>query len=206
MAALPQLMEPPPRLPEGVTGLVDGMTSATRERKALLDEALAALARREQELNELEQFVTGLAGLELEADRGPQPNEEMVANAIKVTEELFAWAATVAQERADQLNALKDDLEALRAGDETLAPLAQQVCQRQETLSGRIQALAGLDVESLIANLLVQVAKQRELSKEEKIRLLEAIPDHRPIDNPISMRRADWYSDSPSTYRRDWYR
>lgn len=193
MATLPQLMEPPPRLPEGVSGLVDGMTSATRERRALLDEALAALARRERELNELEQFIAGLAGLELEADRAPQPNEEVVADAIKVTEELFAWATTVADERADQLNALKDDLEVLCAGDETLAPLARQVYQRQETLSGRIQALAGLDVEDLIGNLLHQVAKRRELSVGEKIRLLHSIPFRGPVDNPISMRRADWY-------------
>ena len=193
MAALPQLMEPPPRLPEGVSDLVDRMTSATRERRALLDEALGALARRERELNELEQFVAGLAGLELEAEQGPQPDEEVVANAIKVTEELFAWAATVADERAEQLNALKDDLETLCAGDETLAPLARQVYQRQETLSGRIQALAGLDVENLIGNLLHQVAKRRELSVDEKIRLLHSIPFRGPIDNPISMRRADWY-------------
>lgn len=206
MAALPQLMEPPPRLPKGVAGLVNSTASATGERRALLDEALAALARRERELNELEQFVADLAGLELEAEQGPQPDEEVVANAIRVTEELFAWAATVAGERVEQLNALRDDLDELCAGDEALTPLARQVYQCQETLSGRIQALAGLDVEDLLGNLLHQVAKQRELSVDEKIRLLHSIPDHRPIDNPVSTRRADWYSDSTSTHRRDWYR
>lgn len=206
MVALPQLIEPPPRLPERVAGLVNGTTSAAGERRALLDEALAALARRERELEELERFVAGLTGLELEAEREPQPDEEVVANAIRVTEELFVWAATVAEGRADRLNALKNDLEDLCAGDEALAPLTREVYLRQEELSGRIQALAGLDEERLIARLLVQVAKQRELSKQEKIRLLKAIPDHRPIDNPISMRRADWYSDTPSTHRRDWYR
>lgn len=206
MVALPQLMEPPPRLPDGVAGLVNSTTSASGERKALLDKAMAALARRELELEELEQFVAGLAGLELEAEQGPQPNEEVIARVIEVTEELFAWATGVTDAREDQLTRLQDQLEDLCGGDESLTPLARQVYRRQEELGGRIQALAGLDLESLIANLLVQVAKQRELSKEEKIRLLMAIPDHRPIDNPISTRRADWYSDNPSTYRRDWYR
>lgn len=207
MVALPQLMEPPPRLPEGVAGLVNGATFADGERRALLDEALAALARRERELEELERFVAGLAGLELEAEREPQPDEEVVANAIRVTEELFAWAATVAEGCADQLNALKDDLEDLRAGDEALAPLTREVYRRQEELSGRIQALAGLDEERLIARLLVQVGSQRELSKQEKIRLLKAIPYRGPITGQqISTRRADWYSDTPSTHRRDWYR
>ena len=206
MVALPQLMEPPPRLPAGVAGLVNGTTSAAGERRALLDEALAALVRRGRELEELERFVEGLAQLELVPEQDPQPNEETIAAVIEVIEELCAWAATVAEERADRLNALKNDLEDLCAGDEALAPLARQVCLRQEEMSGRIQALAALDVERLIARLLVQVARQRELSKQEKIRLLKAIPDHRPIDIPVSTRRADWYSDTPSTHRRDWYR
>ena len=206
MVALPQLMDPPPRLPEGVADLVNDTASATRERKVLLDEALAVLARRERELEEVEQFVAGLAGLDLDAEQGSAPDEEVVANAVEVIEELFAWAATVAEERSDQLNALKDALEDLCAGEEALASLARQVYLRQEALSGRIQALARQDMENLIGNMLHQVARQRELSIDEKIRLLHSIPDHRPIDNPVSTRRADWYSDSDSTHRRDWYR
>ncbi len=193
MVAMPQLMEPPPRLPEGVTGLVSATPSSSQGRKAILEEAVVALASLERETQELEQFVAGLAQFELEPDRGPQANEEVIANAIKVTEELFAWAATVAEGRADQLSALKDHLEDLCAGDEVLAPLARQVYQSQEELSGRIQALVRLDVEDLIGNLLHQVAKQRELSVDEKIRLLQSIPFRGPIDDPVSMRRSDWY-------------
>jgi len=208
MVTLPQLMEPPPRLPEGVAGLVNSATSATGERKALLDEALAALARRERELEELEQFVAGLTSLELEAEQGPQPNEEVIARAIDITEELFAWATGVTGAREDQLTRLRDQLEALCAGDESLTPLARQVYQRQEELGGRIQALATPDVEDLIGNLLVQVAKQRELSRTEKIRLLHTIPFKGPItDQKVSTCREDWYRDDVvSTRRADWYK
>ena len=111
-----------------------------------------------------------------DAEQGSAPDEEVVANAVEVIEELFAWAATVAEERSDQLNALKDALEDLCAGEEALASLARQVYLRQEALSGRIQALARQDMENLIGNMLHQVARQRELSIDEKIRLLHSIP------------------------------
>ncbi|MCY3945307.1 MAG: hypothetical protein OXF44_03345 [Anaerolineaceae bacterium] len=205
MAALPQLIVPPPRLPEGVTGLVCATASFSQGRREILDEAMVALASLERETKELEQFVAGLAQLELAPDRGPQPDEEVIANVIKVTEEIVAWATNVTDAREDNLTRLQDQLEDLCAADKLLTPLARQVYQRQEELSGRIQALAGLDLESLVGNLLVQVAKQRELSSDEKWRLLQTIPDDRPIDNPVSTRRADWYSDSPSTHRSDWY-
>jgi len=207
MAALPQLIVPPPRLPEGVTGLVCAAASSSQERKEVLGEALVALASLERETQELEQFVTGLAQLELAPDRGPQPDEEVIARVIEVTEELFVWAAGVTDAREDQLTRLREQLEDLCAGDESLKPLARQVYQRQEELGGRIQALAAPDVEDLIANLLVQVAKQRGLSKTEKIRLLHTIPFKGPItDQKISTRRADLYSDTSSTHRSDWYK
>lgn len=207
MAALPQLIATPPRLPAGVTGLVCATPSSSQRRKAILDEAMAALGTLEQETQELERFATGLAHLELVPDRGPQPNEEVIANVIEVTEELFAWAAKVTEAREDQLARLKDQLEVLCAGDETLTLLAGQVLLCQKALVGRIQALAALDLEDLIGNLLVQVAKQRELSSDEKWRLLQSIPYKGPItDQQISTRRADMYSDSPSTHRSDWYK
>ncbi len=205
MAALPQLMEPPPRLPEGVAGLVCATPSSVQGRKRVLDEAMVALGSLEQDTQELEQYAAGLAQLELVPDRGPQPDEEVIANVIKVTEELFAWAAKVTEAREDQLAKLQDRLEDLGAGDDALTLVAGQLLRRQKALVGRIQALAMLDVEDLIGNLLVQVAKQRELSSDEKWRLLQTIPDSRPVDNPVSTRRADWYSDSPSTHRSDWY-
>lgn len=207
MVALPQLMEPPPRLPEGVAGLVNSTTSASGERKALLDEALAALARRELELEELEQFVAGLAGLELEAEQGPQPNEEVVAVCIEVTEELFAWARAIAEAREDRLNEIRDLLDELCAGEDALAPLARLVLLHHQKLSERVVEISALDMEDLIGNLLHQVGKQRELNRTEKIRLLHMIPFKGPItDQQISTRRADWYSDSPSSHRSDWYK
>ena len=207
MAALPQLIVPPPRLPEGVAGLVCAAASFSQERKEILDEAMVALASLERETKELEQFVAGLAQLELAEDQGPQPDEEVIANVIKVTEEIVAWATNVTDARQDQLTGLQEQLGDLCAGHDALTPLAGQVLQRQQALAGRIQALAASDVEDLIANLLVQVAKQRELSKSEKICLLHTIPFKGPItDQKISTRRADLYSDTPSTHRSDWYK
>lgn len=207
MVAQPQLMEPPPRVPEGVAGLVCATPSPGQERRKVLVRAMTALGTLEQETQELERFAAGLAQLELVPGRGPQPNEEVIANVIEVTEELFAWAAKVTEAREDQLARLKDQLEVLCAGDESLTLLAGQVLQCQKALAGRIQALAALDVEDLIGNLLVQVAKQRELSSDEKWRLLQSIPYKGPItDQQISTRRADMYSDSPSTHRSDWYK
>ncbi len=215
MAALPQLMDPPPTLPVpsvSLAGIADkpAKTSALsrEERKQMLVQLETTLIQRELEVGELEHFVAGLAGLKLEADRGAQPDAELVATVIETIETLFAWAATIADEREDKLCEINGLIDDLCAGDETLVPVAGQIISRFNELSGRVQALAKVDREDLIGILLHQVAKQRELSVAEGIRLLRTIPDHRPVDNPVSTHRADWYSDDNpnSTRRSDWYK
>ncbi len=60
-------------------------------------------------------------------------------------------------------------------------------------MGNRVRKVISHEKKDLIAHLLVQVAKQRELSRTEKIHLLHTIPFKGPIDNPVSMKRADWY-------------
>ena len=175
MAALPQLMDPPPTLPVpsvSLAGIADkpAKTSALsrEERKQMLVQLETTLIQRELEVGELEHFVAGLAGLKLEADRGAQPDAELVATVIETIETLFAWAATIADEREDKLCEINGLIDDLCAGDETLVPVAGQIISRFNELSGRVQALAKVDREDLIGILLHQVAKQRELSVAEE--------------------------------------
>lgn len=214
MAALPQLMEPPPRLSlpdlplDGRSDNSEKTSLLSRDaRKKLLIELKATLTQREAEVGELEQFVAGLRDLKLETDKGVQPDEKLVEEWLSAIEGLFMWAARVAEERENKLCEIDNLLDELSFGDVELAPAAKSVSFRFKALSGRVETMSRVEKDDLIGNLLVQVAKQRELSSREKIRLLHTIPYKGPItDQQISTRRADMYSDSPSTHRSDWYK
>ncbi len=215
MAALPQLMEPPPRLPRPplpMEGRSEDSEIPSRlsgeERKRLLAGLEATLTQREIEVGELEQFVAGLEDFKLETDKGVQPDEKLVEEWLSAIEGLFTWAARIAEEREEKLCEIDSLLDELSSGDAELAPAAKCISSRLRALSGRVEALSRVEKEDLIGNLLHQVAKQRELSKDEKIRLLHSIPYRGPItDQQISTRRADWYRDDVvSTHRADWYK
>lgn len=200
MAALPQLMEPPPRLSLPtlpLDGRPDNSVISSRfsgeERKRLLAGLEVTLTQREIEVGELEKFVSDLRDFKLETDKGAQPDEKLVEEWLSAIEGLFMWAARVAEEREEKLCQIDNLLDELSFGDVELAPAAKSVSFRFKALSGRVETLSRVEKEDLIGNLLVQVAKQRELSSREKIRLLHTIPFKGPIDNPISMKRADWY-------------
>ena len=48
----------------------------------------------------------------------------------------------------------------------------------------------------LITQLLMHRARQRPLTAEEKIQLLDAAKLHNPVNETPSARRADWYDDN----------
>lgn len=64
---------------------------------------------------------------------------------------------------------------------EQIAVLAEQLSPEQQN--------------ALIGRLLLHQARQRSLTVEEKIQLLDATKHHHPVRHEPSPRREDWYGD-----------
>ena len=64
-----------------------------------------------------------------------------------------------------------------------------------ETLRDLIKQLPAEERQHLLADLLQETARERELTAQEKIALLDAAKlNHKVLDQP-SIRREDWYGD-----------
>ncbi len=198
MIAMPQLQEIP-ALPEIPPLAFDETYSPAQQEE--IEENLQAieteLVRTEQIVSEVNQFVTWVVQLDLEADKSPTMSEEHVAFFLGIISKLAEFEADM-----DHLFNLWDEAVDDRGKwrgtgklNQSHAKRTKKINSRYRKMSKNVKKLSSHQRSDLIANLLVQVARQRELTKEEKIQLLHTIPDHRPIDNPISMRRADWYGD-----------
>ena len=191
MVALPQLMDPPV-LPELTISLRKGVCN---------ENALTCLEREiaqsEEVVGAVERFASWITQLRLNKDQGPQLTEAQVAQYVAGIESLSRlddmftgvldiWVTGV------------DEQENWRGPEKHVGSLAARVKEldvRLQELAGRARALAGMDREDLIGKLYEQVACQRELGVAERIRFLRTAIIDVPIDNPISMRRADWYGD-----------
>ncbi len=59
-----------------------------------------------------------------------------------------------------------------------------------------VEQLSEEQQKDLIAQILTQRARQRPLTAEEKIQLLDAAKLHNPVNQTPSVRRSDWYDDN----------
>lgn len=143
------------------------------------------------------QFVTWLANLDLEADDLPMMSDRQVAHYLGLVDLIYVYKADFDHDfqRWNRSVDARGNWRGLGTLDESQARQIKRVNMLFRKMSRNVRSFTKGPKSDLIAHLLVQVAKQRELTTSEKIKLLHTIPDHRPIDNPISMRRADWYGD-----------
>lgn len=210
MAALPQMQEFSV-LPDIQPVLLDMRHNAVGQDD--IENCLAViekeLPRTEDIISAANEFHTWAVNLRLDSDSVPVMSEEHVAFFLKkigtlaglkagVDSLVDLWNETVDEKGNWQDKKILDHLHARRTKKITL---------RFRRLSELAGTLTSHQESDLVANLLVQVARQRELSSKEKVRLLHTIPYKGPItDQQISTRRTDMYSDSPSTHRSDWYK
>ncbi len=192
MVALPQLheLEALPHIPTPVFG--------EPFNKLLCDKLEYSLAVIDKTIVQgFDEFVSWLVNLVLEADRAPMLSKQQVAHYLNVIEMLFIYQSDFDHDiaRWNQNVDEKGEWHGLGTLSKSQTRQIKRINFRFRKMSKRVRKMTSHQKKDLIAHLLVQVAKQRELSRDEKIRLLKTIPDHRPIDNPISMRRADWYGD-----------
>ncbi|MCL4247407.1 MAG: hypothetical protein KJ065_04575 [Anaerolineae bacterium] len=73
--------------------------------------------------------------------------------------------------------------------------MAVQLNIDYEQLVELVEQLSDEQQQALIARLLTQRARQRPLTVDEKIRLLDAAKLHNPVNEQPSPRREDWYGD-----------
>lgn len=193
MVAMPQwqeistLLEIPPLI------LDDAYSPAQQEEN--LQAIETELVRTEKIVGEASQFVTWVVQLDLEADKSPAMSEEQVAFYLGIISRLADFEADM-NHLFNLWNEAVDEQGNWRGTgklSKSHARRTRKINSRYREMSKSVKELASHQESDLVANLLVQVAKQRELSKSEKIRLLHTIPFKGPIDNPISMKRADWY-------------
>ena len=67
----------------------------------------------------------------------------------------------------------------------------EQLTQRQQALAENYEA----HKDEWIADLLIQISRQRELTAIEKLRLSDAVELAPPVQTVPSVRREDWYGD-----------
>lgn len=191
MAALPQLMELP-ELPNFSVPRVDDLRDEEDATFIQFEEHLLKIGNI---VDTIENFVAWLVQLDLEEGRESTMDERRVAHHIAGIERLFEFEADWAyvlrgwDEGVDE----KGNWRGPVPFGKSQARWIKKLNWRHRKLDRRIRKLTKYKESDLVANLLVQVAKQRELTREEKIQLLHTIPFKGPIDNPISMKRADWY-------------
>lgn len=144
-----------------------------------------------------DQFVTWIANLDLEADDLPILSEQQVAHYLSLVELIYVFKSDFDHDlkRWDKSVDFRGNWRGLGTLDASQARQIKRVNFLFRKMSKSVRNFTKCPKSDLIAHLLVQVAKQRALTTNEKIKLLHTIPDHRPIDNPISLRRADWYGD-----------
>ena len=73
--------------------------------------------------------------------------------------------------------------------------MAVQLSIEYEKLVELVEQLSEEQQRDLIRRLLLKRAEQRELTKEEKIQLLDASKLSIPVNEEPSVRRVDWYDD-----------
>jgi hypothetical protein len=73
--------------------------------------------------------------------------------------------------------------------------MAVQLSIEYEKLVELVEQLSEEQQRDLIRRLLLKRAEQRELTKEEKIQLLDASKLSIPVKEEPSVRRVDWYDD-----------
>lgn len=141
------------------------------------------------------QFVTWLADLDLEADDLPMMSERQVAHYLGLVDLIYVYKADFDHDfkRWNRSVDARGNWRGLGTLDKSQARQIKRVNMLFRKMSKKVRNFTKCSKSDLVAHLLVQVAKQRELSSAEKIRLLHTIPFKGPIDNPISMKRADWY-------------
>jgi hypothetical protein len=59
-----------------------------------------------------------------------------------------------------------------------------------------VEQLSEEQQRDLITQILTQRSRQRPLTTEEKIQLLDAAKLHNPVNQAPSVRRIDWYDDN----------
>lgn len=59
-----------------------------------------------------------------------------------------------------------------------------------------VEQLSEEQQRDLITQILTQRSRQRPLTAEEKIQLLDAAKLHNPVEQAPSIRRMDWYDDN----------
>ncbi len=59
-----------------------------------------------------------------------------------------------------------------------------------------VEQLSEEQQRDLITQILTHRARQRPLTAEEKIQLLDAAKLHNPVNEAPSIRRSDWYDDN----------
>jgi hypothetical protein len=73
--------------------------------------------------------------------------------------------------------------------------MAVQLALDYEQVVALVEQLSETQQNELIARVLMERARHRPLSAEEKIQLLDAAKIHRPVNETPSPRREDWYGD-----------
>jgi hypothetical protein len=73
--------------------------------------------------------------------------------------------------------------------------MAVQLTIEYEQVVRLVEQLPAEQQEALLTVILRQRARQRPLTPEEKIRLVDAAKLDNPINVPPSVRRQDWYGD-----------
>lgn len=143
------------------------------------------------------QFINWLENINLEADDLPTMTEKQVAHYLSLVELIYVFKSDFDHDlkRWEKSVDVRGNWRGLGTLEKSQARQVKRVNILFRKMSKNVKNFTSCPKSDLIAHLLVQVAKQRELTRGEKIKLLHTIPDHRPIDNPISMRRADWYGD-----------
>lgn len=195
MLALQQLPEMP-NLAELPTALIDDMQDFRDEQSlAKVDNNLVPL---EQGIEIIEMYANWLLELDLTDSLEAPLSELQVAHLIAGVKGMPAVRRDIAfivgywNRMVDR----KGNWRGPESFSESNIKRLKGLNTRTRKLGNRVEKWGrSFNERDLVAHLLVQVAKQRDLTKDEKIQLLHTIPDHRPIDNPISMRRADWYGD-----------
>ena len=151
----------------------------------------------EEGIEIIEMCASGL--LELELDDSPEPplSEQRAAHLIAGVKRMPGVKRDIAilVVNWDKMVDRRGNWRGTDSLSKTSANRLKKLNTRTRRLGNRVKKWDRFIEKDIIGNLLVQAAKGRELSNDEKIQLLHTIPDHRPIDNPISLRRADWYGD-----------
>ena len=74
--------------------------------------------------------------------------------------------------------------------------MAVQLSIDYDDLVELVEQLSEAQQQDLITQILTHRARQRPLTSEEKIQLLDAAKLHNPVNEAPSVRRTDWYDDN----------